>query len=284
VEVFVLRLRKCGIAAFQSVALIGLLVLMFSCNVPPCSAANPAILINNGAPFTNSTWVTLTLNPNAIQPNLPSTAQMSISNANTNGTWFPWQPISTSMDWNLTAGDGLKAVFLSIRLDSNSTPLPQQMAVIVLDTAPPILDVWSPTVNETVPGSFQASWTANDIYSGIKNAEVSLDGGGWIDVGNQTTYSFTGLSDGPHTIAIMVVDKAGNSQTVSRSFTVNGSYSLPSQTPTPFSPTPTPKLTLPEGGSAIWLIVGIATAAAVVIAATVIVFSRWKKTKAAKLA
>jgi hypothetical protein len=282
---FVLRLRKYSIAAVQAVVLIGLLVLVLNCNIPACSAVSPAIAINNGAQFTNSTAVTLTLNANAIQTDIPSTAEMCIQNSNSNLTIPVWEPISTSKNWTLTSGDGLKAVFFSIRLDSNSNPLPAQIAIIMLDTTPPLLDVVSPTVNETVWGSssLQAAWSARDMYSGVNHAEVSLDGDGWIDVGNQTTYSFTGLSDGTHTIAVMVVDNAGNSQTVSRSFTVNLSSSVPTSAPTSFSPTSSPKSTLPEGGSVTWLITGIA-AAAVVIAAIIIVYRAWKKSKATKRA
>lgn len=280
-KVFVLRLRKYSIAAVQAAVLIGLLVLVLNCNISACSVVSRAIVINNGAQFTNSTTVTLTLNASTLQPNIPSTAEMCIQNSNQTETI--WEPYSTSKNWTLTSGDGFKMVSFKIRLDSNSTPLQAQLAFIILDMTPPLLTVTSPSINETSWGSssLQVDWIARDAASGVSHAEVSLDNGEWIDVGTKTTYNFTGLSNGTHTIAIRVVDNAGNSQTASRSVTVNITSSTPTPSSTLLSPTPTSPSNSLEGGLITWLIVGIA-AAAVATAAIVFVYRTRKKPKATK--
>jgi hypothetical protein len=272
-KVFVLRLRKGSITVIRAVVLIGLLVLVLNCNIPACSAISLPIIINNGAQFTNSTTVTLTLNASTFQPNIPSTAEMCIKNNNQAETI--WEPYSTSKNWTLTSGDGLKTVYFRIRLDSSSTPLQLQFGNIILDTTAPLLELTSPSINETGWGSsfLQVDWMATDAGSGVNHAEVSLDNGGWIDVATQTTFNFTGLSNGQHTFAIRAVDNAGNSQTTSKSVTVNVT------SPTP---TPTPSSTSLDGGIITWLIAGAIAAAVAIAVAAVIVSKRKKEAKGAK--
>jgi len=62
-----------------------------------------------------------------------------------------------------------------------------------------------------------------DEASGISHYEISLDGGSWINVGAETSHTFTGLADGEHKITIKAVDKAGNIKEESIEFIVNTS-------------------------------------------------------------
>jgi hypothetical protein len=208
-----------------------------------------------------------------LQPNIPPTAEMCISNENKAETI--WEPYSTSKSWTLTSGDGLKTVYFRIRLDSNSAPLQVQFGNIILDTTAPLLELMSPSINETGWGSsfFQVDWMATDAGSGVNHAEVSLDNGEWIDVGTKTTFNFTGLSNGTHVFAIRVVDNAGNSQTILKNVTVN--VTSPTSTPTPSS-------TLLEGGLTAWFIAGLVAVAVLIAVATVIVFKRRKEGKGVK--
>jgi large repetitive protein len=250
----------------QAVVLISLIVLVFNCKIRACSAASPAraIVINNGAQFTNSTKVTLTLNASAFYSIVPSTAEMRISNYNQ--TEAIWEPYSTVKSWTLTSGDGLKTVYFRIRLDSNSAPSQVQFGNIILDMTPPLLEITSPLINETGLDSsfFQVNWRATDAGSGVNHAEVSLDNGKGIDVGTIATFNFTELTNGTHTFVIRVVDNAGNSQTTSKSVTINVTSS---------TPTPTSSSTSLEGGLTMWLIVG-GIAAAVAIAVVRVLMSR----------
>lgn len=122
-------------------------------------------------------------------------------------------------------------------------------------------------------------WFATDASSGVNHNEISLDNGEWINVATKTNYTFTGLSDGTHMIAIMVVDNADNSQTASRSITVNVTSSTPQ--PTSTSPSSTPTSTLLEGGLTTWLVAEI-MAVAIATTAIVIGYRMRKKSKAAK--
>lgn len=267
---FILRLRKCIRAVGAALVLIGLLFSVLNCRISAGLTTSPAIMVNNGALSTNSTIVTLTLNASAIQPNIPSPAWMCIQNSNQ--TAVIWEPYSTSKIWNLTSGDGFKMVYFRIRSGSNNTVSQPQFAVILLDTTPPSLNITSPP-NDTIldSSSLQVNWSTRDMASGLNCSEVSLDNGEWIIVGNRTTYDFTGLAYGNHTIAIRAVDNAGNFETASTSVTVNV-----------ISPTPTPSGTGPVGGIVTWLIAAIA-GVAVATAAIAIVYVMRKRSKAAKL-
>src|SRR5439155_1097783 len=70
--------------------------------------------------------------------------------------------------------------------------------------------------------SVQLTWTASDATSGIDHFEVRLDGGTPVTVAAGTaTYTFTGVSDGTHTLALKAFDRAGNTVLVSVAVSVD---------------------------------------------------------------
>lgn len=100
----------------------------------------------------------------------------------------------------------------------------------------PKLDMKSPDifvisfVTEQQDGSSYAKvlWEGSDDVSGISHYEIRLDYGLWVNVGLNTSYTFTGLSDGAHTIEIKATDKAGNVGQKSFGFSVSaGRFQLP---------------------------------------------------------
>lgn len=85
-------------------------------------------------------------------------------------------------------------------------------------------------VTEQQDGSSYAKvlWEGSDDVSGISHYEIRLDYGLWVNVGLNTSYTFTGLSDGAHTIEIKATDKAGNVGQKSFGFSVSaGGFQLP---------------------------------------------------------
>ena len=94
-----------------------------------------------------------------------------------------------------------------------------------------LIDITAPTILITFPdpgyearsSSITVEWTSSDDFSGISYYEIRLDGGSWINVGTNTTYTFTELGDGSHTVDIKAVDKAGNAKQETVSFIVNTS-------------------------------------------------------------
>lgn len=93
---------------------------------------------------------------------------------------------------------------------------------LIVDFVPPTLWIISPSVGYKVESSkLTVTWIGSDADSGIDHYEVKLDEGAWINVGNNTSYNFTELDDGSHTVYVKAVDKAGNSVEHSVDFTVD---------------------------------------------------------------
>lgn len=83
---------------------------------------------------------------------------------------------------------------------------------VKLDSTSPIVDL---ELTDDGDGTLTTStatviWTGSDETSGIGRYEVRIDNGAYTQVNLGTTYVFTGIEDGPHTITVKAVDNAGN--------------------------------------------------------------------------
>jgi hypothetical protein len=91
-----------------------------------------------------------------------------------------------------------------------------------VDITKPSVSMSSPSSGTTITSSsVTASWSGSDATSGVDYYEVRLDGGSYVNVGLDTTYTFTGVGDGPHTITIKIDDKAGNYEETTTDFAVD---------------------------------------------------------------
>jgi len=177
-----------------------------------------SIIINNGAAYTASDSVTLTL---TSEDEISGVAQMRFSNNET--TWTSWEAYSAAKTWVLTASDGTRTVYCQIK-DNAGLTSSTYSDTIVLDTALPAVSITSPIHGYEIKSStLTVTWTGADETSGISHYEISLDGGPLGDVGTDTTYTLTGLADGTHTVTVTAVDKAGHGTSDTVAFMVNTS-------------------------------------------------------------
>ncbi len=104
--------------------------------------------------------------------------------------------------------------------------------VVTVDTAAPTVSLTAPISGHvSATDSVQLTWTASDATSGIDHFEVRLDGGTPITVPAGTaTYTFTGVSDGSHTLALRAFDRAGNTILASVAVTVDTTVPIASLT------------------------------------------------------
>lgn len=77
-----------------------------------------------------------------------------------------------------------------------------------VDTIGPVIDV-PPSVSVEDVGS-TLEWDGTDETSGIDHYEVRVDNGEFEDIGTNTSYPLTGLTEGPHYLIIRAFDNAGN--------------------------------------------------------------------------
>ena len=195
---------------------------------PPSSLS---ISINNGAAYTISNTVTLTI---SATESYSTPIQMSFSNDGI--SWSPWESFSnTKNGWSLSgyggnSNDGTKTVYFKAK-DAVGNEVSNANAAsdtITLDTLPPETTI-SPLTSDTIwRNSNSVTLTASDA-SEIAATYYKINGG------VQQTYSGTfTLPEGTNTVEYWSVDKAGYTET-SHTATIKVDTEMPTTTITPAS-------------------------------------------------
>src|SRR5256886_2716676 len=107
-------------------------------------------------------------------------------------------------------------------VDRAGIPATSDVTVMV-DVTKPSASITSPAASAYVTShSVVVRWTAADPASGTDHYLLAIDGGAALTVdATATSYTFSGVADGPHTIRLTAVDRAGNTVLVSVSATVD---------------------------------------------------------------
>lgn len=191
------------------------------------------VTINNGAEYTNSTAVTLTLSAT-------NASQMSFSNDG--ATWSSWEDYATAKNWTIPDVEGAETVYVQFRDSGNQTA--SASASIILDVTPPVLDpLWYPYSADYKTVYFDAS--ASTDNNGIANATWIL-GDGNITY-NYAYFTHTYAAIGSYNVTLILTDVAGNSASASMNVTVPDASTIATATPAPtvtneptFNPTDQP--------------------------------------------
>ncbi|MCK9418061.1 MAG: hypothetical protein M0R70_01630 [Nitrospirae bacterium] len=178
--------------------------------VSGCPVSTPptgSIVINNGAVFTNTTAVTLTLSATDSDG---SVTEMQFSNDGS--TWSTPEPYATSKNWTLTTGDGTKTVFANFKDNADNWMILPCSSTITLDTTSPVVTITSPAVGNTSNTTPTLTYTVSDgtivvKVDGVAATKVSGDN---LDV----------LTFGSHTVRVESTDAANNTGYAEVTFTV----------------------------------------------------------------
>ena len=172
------------------------------------AAPSGSVSINDGASYTNTTLVTLTLSADDA---FSGVAQMSFSNDETN--WSDWEVHRTGRSWTLTPGDGTKTVY--VRYKDNAGNIATYSDTIILDATPPSSTVEALAAYQANT-SFMVFWSGSDALAGLASYDVQFkDGTGvsWEDwqVGTiATSTAFVGEEGHTYYLQSRARDNAGN--------------------------------------------------------------------------
>ena len=180
---------------------------------PDGDAPSGSVIIANGAALTSSTSVNLSL---VATDNSGTVADMRLS---TDGmSWNDWQPYTSSLTWELTAGDGLKSVFVQYR-DGFGNISPSYSDSIELDSTPPALTIaQSAVTNQT---SLNLTGTVESGASLLVSVPAPASAGAVSIAAGSWSCTISGLGNGDTKVTAVAEDAAGNQRTVQGTVTVD---------------------------------------------------------------
>lgn len=95
-------------------------------------------------------------------------------------------------------------------------------ATTFVDTSAPTLRIVSPANNTlTDETTVVVTWNGSDSGSGIQMYKIQIDGGTWMDLGFDTSHTFTGILSGSHIVTVNATDNVSMSTLDSIAFGVD---------------------------------------------------------------
>ncbi|MDR1997457.1 MAG: hypothetical protein LBQ83_03955 [Candidatus Margulisbacteria bacterium] len=163
------------------------------------------VTINNGAAYTSTTAVTLTLKAT-------DAVSMNISNSNTQGSWVDYAEYNNNYSWALAGGaDGVRTVYVWYRdAAGNET---QVTDTIILDTAGPTAAGVTINNGAAYTGTTGVTLTLKATGAVSMNISNSSTPGSWVDYAeynNNYSWALAVGADGVRTVYVWYRDAAGN--------------------------------------------------------------------------
>ena len=177
-------------------------------STPPSTSSSVLGTIGGSGWYTTSASVSLSATDTVI-------GELSITDSLDGG---PWENYSHPV----IIEEGRHVFSYRAEDMAGNVEAPHSVAIDV-DTTPPTATITSPSVQAIVASNdLDVTWTATDATSGIDHFELTLDGGVSRDVDAAArSYTFSGVSDGSHTVELRAVDVAGNAAATARVLSVD---------------------------------------------------------------
>lgn len=162
------------------------------------------IVINNGADFTNSDAVTLTISHISAE-------QMYVTNDPTCETGGSWQSVASSLPWTLASKNSSVGVYVKFSNDGDGGITSGCVSdLITHDDLPPTLSVSSAPAAFTNQANVAAVFVSQDSGSGIESAVCEAGSGSSATECSPTGLSLTNPAEGAYSYTVEVRDRAGN--------------------------------------------------------------------------
>jgi hypothetical protein len=168
------------------------------------------VMINGGAPYTESRNVTVELRP--VENNVVAVMQVREGDGSFTGNQ-PWVALLTNTTLTLSAGEGTKTVSARLMDAAGNIGASASSSILYDSTSPTtklgIIPETSPRAKVTV------SWNATDATSGVLWYDVQSRAGDgswtdWLTHVNQTSAAFTGDDLQTYQFRARAEDRAGN--------------------------------------------------------------------------
>jgi hypothetical protein len=155
----------------------------------------------------------------------------------TSNSWAQLSSTTASYRFN-SLGQG--AHIVKVRALDKAGNLREASIGFVVDTVAPSLSITSPSkgafVNTTSP---IVKWAGSDASSGVAYYAIKRDSSSWTQLSTTvSSYAFSSLAQGSHSVTVRCVDMAGNIKDVSSNFIVD-------------TITPSLKITAPSNGASL---------------------------------
>ncbi len=174
-------------------------------SVPPTGS----VIINDGAEYTNTLAVTLTLS--ADDGTGSGVADMQFSDDTI--TWTPWEPYASIKALSLPPGDGPKSVYVAVRDEAGNVSTPVFSDAITFDGTPPscAFQINGGNAATNFP-EVTLTVNASDSGSGLLDMRFSNDAVTWSPWGPCAPEKSWPLIEGfgPKTVYATFRDEAGN--------------------------------------------------------------------------
>jgi gliding motility-associated-like protein len=170
------------------------------------TAPTGSIVINSGATVTNVATVALTLSVTDSDPLI----QMRFSNDGS--SWSAYEAFTTTKSWPLSAGDGLKTVY--VQYQDGALNAVTYNSTITLDQTAPETSITSGPLDPNNSSTATFDFTSNEAGSTF---QYSIDASAYT--GTTTPLTLTGIAEGSHTVSIRAIDAAGNIDAIPAAYT-----------------------------------------------------------------
>jgi hypothetical protein len=190
----------------------------------------PSVIINNGATYTNSITVLLTLSST-------NATQMRFSNDNT--SFSDWETYVTTKTWILPSTEGVCTIY--VQFQDNLSQTTTTIASITLDITPPEIVPYIVPYSTDYKTVYFDSTQSSDNSGSIQNSTWNFGDGNTTN-GFALLHSYSAI--GTYNITLTLRDWANNTASTSFNITIPDLNNLPTATPKPTAePTAQPTIT-----------------------------------------
>ncbi len=121
-----------------------------------------------------------------------------------------WRNLGPSLDYEFTGlEDGEYTVEVRALDQVGNSGI--EDVTFTVNTVPPVVDILEPGEGELIgEESITISWEGEGVGTEIDHYETRIDEGSWIDVGEDTSYTFDHVGDGEHNVEVKAINEFGN--------------------------------------------------------------------------